>query len=71
MRHIPPSTLVLSGGGIKGLAYVGAFIELENRKYLKTLNYPRPLREIEGNHFGISYEGKIYPIINSLSISEV
>jgi hypothetical protein len=36
----------------------------KNRKYLKTLNYPRPLREIEGNHFGISYEGKIYPIIN-------
>jgi predicted XRE-type DNA-binding protein len=36
----------------------------KNRKYLKTLNYPRPLRDIEGNHFGISYEGKIYPIIN-------
>lgn len=37
MRHIPPSTLVLSGGGIKGLAYVGAFIELENRNFLKNI----------------------------------
>ena len=35
---IPPLRLVLSGGGIRGLSYVGAFLELESRGFLKNIN---------------------------------
>jgi len=38
VMNIPPLRLVLSGGGIKGLSYVGAFKELESLGYLKNIN---------------------------------
>ena len=37
-KHIPPSHIILSGGGIKCLSYVGAFQELEERNLLKRVN---------------------------------
>lgn len=37
-KHIPPSHIILSGGGIKCLSYVGAFKELEERNMLKKVN---------------------------------
>ena len=36
---IPPSHIVLGGGGVKCLAYIGAFEELELNGYLKTVQY--------------------------------
>jgi len=38
IKHIPPSHIVLSGGGMKCLSYVGAFQELEKRGMLKNVN---------------------------------
>jgi predicted acylesterase/phospholipase RssA len=38
MAHIPPLRLVLSGGGVRGISYVGCFIELEKRNLLKRVN---------------------------------
>ena len=38
IKHIPPSHIVLSGGGMKCLSYVGAFQELEERGMLKNVN---------------------------------
>jgi predicted acylesterase/phospholipase RssA len=35
MLPLPPLRIVLSGGGIRGLSYVGVFLELEKRKLLK------------------------------------
>ena len=35
---IPPLRLVLSGGGIRGIAYVGCFLALKKRKLLKRVN---------------------------------
>ena len=41
-----------------------AYVEIyKNRKYLETLLYPRPLRLINNNVFGINYDGKFYPIV--------
>ena len=37
IKHIPPSHIVLSGGGMKCLSYVGAFKELEKRGMLKNI----------------------------------
>ena len=37
MKHIPPLRIVLSGGGIRGVAYVGTFQELEKRGFLKNI----------------------------------
>lgn len=37
MKHIPPLRIVLSGGGIRGVAYVGTFLELEKHGYLKNI----------------------------------
>jgi NTE family protein len=37
-KHIPPSHIILSGGGIKCLSYIGAFKELEERNLLKKVN---------------------------------
>lgn len=34
---IPPLRIVLSGGGIRGVAYVGVFLELEKKKFLKNI----------------------------------
>jgi len=36
---IPPSHIVLGGGGVKCLAYIGAFQELESNGLLKNINY--------------------------------
>lgn len=38
LKHIPPSHIILSGGGIKCLSYIGAFKELEERNLLKKVN---------------------------------
>lgn len=38
MSHIPPLRLVLSGGGVRGVSYVGCFLELEKRNLLKRVN---------------------------------
>jgi len=38
MKPIPPLRIVLSGGGVRGLAYVGVFLELEKLGFLKNLN---------------------------------
>lgn len=38
LKHIPPSHIILSGGGIKCLSYVGLFKELEERNLLKRVN---------------------------------
>lgn len=38
MAHIPPLRLVLSGGGVRGLSYVGCFLELEKHNMLKKIN---------------------------------
>jgi NTE family protein len=46
MKPIPPLRLVLSGGGIRGISYVGAFLELEKIGFLKNL------REILGVSVG-------------------
>ena len=35
--HIPPQRIVLSGGGIRGVAYVGVFMELEKHGFLKNI----------------------------------
>lgn len=41
-----------------------AYVEIyKNRKYLETLLYPRPLRLINNNVFGINYDGKFYPVV--------
>lgn len=37
-KQIPPLRIVLSGGGIRGLSYVGVFLELEKRGYLNHVN---------------------------------
>jgi predicted acylesterase/phospholipase RssA len=37
IKHIPPSHIILSGGGMKCLSYVGAFQELEERGMLKNV----------------------------------
>ena len=34
---IPPLRIVLSGGGIRGVAYVGVFLELEKQGFLKNI----------------------------------
>ena len=40
-----------------------SFVEIYRyKKYFKTMAYPRPLRLIKENVYGICYEGKIYPI---------
>jgi NTE family protein len=36
---IPPLHIVLGGGGVKCLAYIGAFQELESNNFLKTIQY--------------------------------
>ena len=38
MVHIPPLRLVLSGGGVRGISYVGCFLELEKKNLLKKVN---------------------------------
>ena len=38
MAHIPPLRLVLSGGGVRGICYVGCFLELQRRNLLKRVN---------------------------------
>ena len=38
MTHIPPLRLILSGGGVRGLSYVGCFLELERKNLLKKVN---------------------------------
>lgn len=38
MAHIPPLRLVLSGGGVRGISYVGCFLELQKRNLLKRVN---------------------------------
>ena len=37
IHHIPPQRIVLSGGGIRGVSYIGVFIELEKRGFLKNI----------------------------------
>ena len=37
-KHIPPSHIILSGGGIKCLSYIGALQELEERNLLNRVN---------------------------------
>ena len=34
---LPPLRRVLSGGGIRGLSYVGVFLELEKKGFLKNV----------------------------------
>jgi NTE family protein len=53
MNPIPPLRLVLSGGGIRGISYVGAFIELEARGFLK--NIREILGVSVGALFGFTY----------------
>jgi len=53
MNHIPPLRIVLSGGGVRGLAYVGCFLELEKRNLLKNLN--EILGVSCGSLFGFAY----------------
>jgi len=36
-KPIPPLRLVLSGGGIRGISYIGVFLELEKRGFLKNI----------------------------------
>jgi len=38
MKAIPPLRLVLSGGGIRGVSYIGVLLELEKRGLLKKIN---------------------------------
>lgn len=51
--NIPPSHIVLSGGGIRGVAYVGVFLELEKRGFLKNIKHI--LGVSCGAMFGFSY----------------
>lgn len=37
LKDIPPLRIVLSGGGIRGVAYVGSFLELEKHGYLTNI----------------------------------
>jgi len=37
MKHIPPRTIVLSGGGIRCLSHIGALLELEKHNYLNNV----------------------------------
>ena len=37
INHIPPQRIVLSGGGIRGVAYIGVFMELDKRGFLKNI----------------------------------
>ena len=39
MKIVPPSHIVLGGGGMKCLAYIGAFEELEKQNLLKHVKY--------------------------------
>ena len=59
MKPIPPLRLVLSGGGVRGISYVGVFLELEKRGFLKNL------KEIfgvsVGGLFGLAYSIKYSP----------
>ena len=53
MKPIPPLRLVLSGGGIRGISYVGVFLELEKRGFLK---YLREILGVSvGALFGFAY----------------
>lgn len=38
MKPIPPLRLVLSGGGVRGISYIGVLLELEERGLLKKIN---------------------------------
>ena len=50
---LPPLRIVLSGGGIRGLSYVGVFLELEKRGFLK--NVKEILGVSCGAFFGFAY----------------
>ena len=50
---LPPVRLVLSGGGIRGISYAGAFLELEKHGYLKKLK--EILGVSVGALFGFAY----------------
>jgi len=53
MAYIPPLILVLSGGGVRGISYVGCFLELEKRNLLKRVN--EILAVSCGAMFGFAY----------------
>jgi len=38
MKPIPPLRIILGGGGVRGVAYVGVFLELEKLGFLKNIN---------------------------------
>ena len=50
---LPPLRIVLSGGGIRGLSYVGVFLELEKKGFLK--NVKEILGVSCGAFFGFAY----------------
>ena len=50
---LPPLRIVLSGGGIRGLSYVGVFLELEKRGFLKHIK--EILGVSCGAFFGFAY----------------
>lgn len=53
MAHVFPLRLVLSGGGVRGISYVGCFLELEKRGLLKKIN--EILGVSCGGLFGFAY----------------
>jgi NTE family protein len=53
VKPIPPLRIVLSGGGVRGLSYVGVFLELEKRGFLK--NIKEILGVSCGALFGFAY----------------
>jgi NTE family protein len=53
MVYTPPLRLVLSGGGVRGISYVGCFLELEKRNLLKRVN--EILAVSCGAMFGFAY----------------
>ena len=70
--NIPPLHIVLSGGGIRGIAYVGVFLELEKRGFLKNIKHI--LGVSCGAMFGFSYilgytPNEMYSLASSLDFS--
>ena len=53
MLHTPPLRLILSGGGIRGISYIGVFLELERVGFLK--NVKEILGVSCGALFGFAY----------------
>ena len=53
MKIIPPLRIILSGGGIRSLAYIGVFQELEQKGLLKNIN--EVLGVSSGSLFGFGF----------------